>query len=63
MDHVLLLFKPSPAQQSDLDHLLAAQQNPTSTNLMVPRSVTAGVQPVVVTVGGVSNPSAYIHVP
>ena len=32
MDHVLLLFKPSPAQQSDLDQLLAAQQNPTSAN-------------------------------
>ena len=32
MDHVLLLFKPSPAQQSDLDQLLAAQQNPSSAN-------------------------------
>ena len=30
MDHVLLLFKPSQAQQADLDQLLAAQRNPSS---------------------------------
>ncbi len=30
MDHMLLLFKPSAAQQADLDQLLAAQQNPSS---------------------------------
>jgi uncharacterized protein (TIGR03437 family) len=30
LDYVLLLYKPSAAQQSDLDQLLAAQQNPSS---------------------------------
>ncbi|HVV46613.1 MAG TPA: S53 family peptidase, partial [Bryobacteraceae bacterium] len=30
MKHVMLLFKPSAAQQSDLDQLLADQQNPAS---------------------------------
>jgi uncharacterized protein (TIGR03437 family) len=32
MSHVLLLFKPSAAQQSDLNQLLASQQNPSSAN-------------------------------
>jgi uncharacterized protein (TIGR03437 family) len=32
MDHVMLLFKPSAAQQADLDQLLAAQQNPASAD-------------------------------
>jgi hypothetical protein len=35
----------------------------TQVNLIVPRSVTAGIQPVVVTVGGVSSPTAYMIVP
>src|ERR1700759_3712585 len=30
LDHVMLLFKPSAAQQTELDKLLAAQQNPSS---------------------------------
>ncbi|MGA2268739.1 MAG: protease pro-enzyme activation domain-containing protein [Bryobacteraceae bacterium] len=30
MDHTLILFKPSSAQQADLDQLLADQQNPSS---------------------------------
>lgn len=30
LDHVMLLLKPSAAQQADLDQLLAAQQNPAS---------------------------------
>src|SRR5690349_16881501 len=30
MDHVLVLFQPTPSQQADLDQLLAAQQNPSS---------------------------------
>jgi len=30
LDHILLLFKPSAAEQADLDRLLAAQQNPSS---------------------------------
>ncbi|HWF09473.1 MAG TPA: protease pro-enzyme activation domain-containing protein [Bryobacteraceae bacterium] len=32
MSHLLLLFKPSAAQQSDLDQLLVSQQNPSSPN-------------------------------
>jgi uncharacterized protein (TIGR03437 family) len=32
MDHVLLVLKPSGAQQADLEQLLAAQQNPSSPN-------------------------------
>lgn len=32
LTHVLILFKPSPAQQSDLDQFLADQQNPSSPN-------------------------------
>jgi subtilase family serine protease len=30
MDYILILFKPSSAQQADLDQLLADQQNPSS---------------------------------
>src|SRR5664279_1100986 len=30
MDRILILFKPSSAQQADLDQLLADQQNPSS---------------------------------
>ncbi len=30
MDHIMILFKPSAAQQSDLDRLLASQQNASS---------------------------------
>jgi uncharacterized protein (TIGR03437 family) len=30
LDHVMLLFRPSAAQQSDLDQLLLSQQNPSS---------------------------------
>ncbi len=32
LDHVVLMFKPSAAQQADLDRLLADQQNPSSPN-------------------------------
>jgi uncharacterized protein (TIGR03437 family) len=35
----------------------------TQVNLIVPRSVTAGIQPVVVTVGGVSSPPAHLIMP
>ncbi len=30
LDHIMLLFKPSAAQQADLDRFLVAQQNPSS---------------------------------
>ncbi len=30
LDHVMILFQPSAAQQSDLDQLLVSQQNPSS---------------------------------
>src|SRR5450755_3956076 len=30
MDHILLMVKPSPAQQAELDQLLVDQQNPSS---------------------------------
>jgi len=32
MDRMLLLLKPSPARQADLDALVKAQQNPTSAH-------------------------------
>jgi subtilase family serine protease len=35
----------------------------TQVNLIAPRSVTAGVRPVVVAVGGVSSPTAYLIMP